>query len=121
MEIHIKYTGIEPGTELKEYIQKRLKFLDKIVPQTELWQKGPREAVHTWVEIGKVTRHHQRGLIWYAECQLKMPGKQSIRATSTNYDLGAALDEVKEDLSRLLKKEREKWLAITKRGHRKRE
>jgi len=36
MEIHIKYTGIEPGTELKEYIQKRLKFLDKIVPQTEL-------------------------------------------------------------------------------------
>jgi len=114
MELHLKYTNLEPSPETKTFIRDKLGFLAKL-------PLPAGKEVHAWIEIAKTTRHHQRGLVWYAECQLKMPGKQSIRATSTNYDLGAALDEVKEDLSRLLKKEREKWLAITKRGHRKRE
>ncbi len=116
MEIHLKYTGIEPETELKEYIHKRLKFLDKLASQIDSWQAGPNEAVHAWVEIGRVTRHHKKGLVWYAECELKMPGKKSFRAASTNYDLGVALDEVKDKTELILQKTKEKYRSQRRRG-----
>ena len=34
-----------------------------------------------WVEIGKTTQHHQKGKVFRAECQMRLPGK-SIRSTA---------------------------------------
>ncbi|MBU4351219.1 hypothetical protein KKH63_02715, partial [Patescibacteria group bacterium] len=53
--------------------------------------------------------------VWYAECELKIPGKNSVRSTSTNYDLGIALEEVKDDISRLLRNEKDKQETKTRR------
>ena len=111
MEIHIKYTSFEPDQETKTYIQKRLNFLDKLVISAT--KSG--EVIHAWVEVGRVTRHHQQGKVWYAECELKMPGRNSIRSTSTNYDLDIALEEVKDDLTRLLREEKDRQETKTRR------
>ena len=111
MEIHNKYTSFEPDQETKIYIQKRLNFLDKLVVSV----KPENAEIHAWVEVGRITRHHQQGKVWYAECELKVPGRNSIRLTSTNYDLGIALEEVKDDLTRLLREEKDRQETKTRR------
>src|SRR3989338_6219983 len=115
MEIHIKYTSFEPDQETKIYIQKRLNFLDKLAISVKPGTTKLGEAIHAWVEVGKTTRHHQEGKIWYAECELKMPGRNSVRSTSTNYYLGIALEEVKDDLTRLLREEKDRQETKTRR------
>jgi ribosomal subunit interface protein len=102
MELHLKYTNLEPSPELKIFIGDKLGFLAKL-------PLPAGKEVHAWIDIGRTTRHHQRGLVWYAECQIKMPGKKTIRATSTNYDLGAAMDEAKDEIELILKKTRDKY------------
>lgn len=100
MELHLKYTNIEPAEDIKAYIQKRILPLEKL-------SLGVAE-IHAWVEVGKTTRHHQEGKIWYAECQLQLPGKKSFRATATREGLFAAIDEVREELERILRNSKEK-------------
>ena len=114
MEIHIKYTNIQPNQDLKSYIGQRLGFLDKLAVPAHFGKKELGETVHAWVEIGKVTRHHRQGLVWYAECNIRWPGK-NLRATSTNYDLGAAIDEVKDDIELILRKTKEKKMEFIRR------
>ena len=101
MELHLKYTNIEPVEDIKVYIQKRILPLEKLL-------LGVAE-IHAWVEIGKITRHHKEGKIWYAECQLQLPGKKSFRATATREDLFIAIDEVKNELERILRNSKEKY------------
>lgn len=99
MNFHIKFTNLEPDERIKELIQKKIGPLSRLLDETTV--------VHAWVEVAKTTEHHKEGRIWYAECQLKFPG-QSLRSTSTSYDLIAAIEEVKDDLSLILKKEKDK-------------
>ena len=101
MQIHIKYTDFEPNDEFKEFLVKKLAFLSKL--------RLPKESAHAWVEVGRARRHHKEGKVWYAECQLRLPGKKSFRATSTNYDLGSALEEVKDDLELIINKTRDRY------------
>lgn len=101
MEFHLKYTNIEPAEDIKDYIQKRILSLEKLLP-------GVAE-IDAWVEVGRTTRHHQEGKIWYAECQLQLPGKKSFRATATREDLLTAIDEVKDELERILRNSKEKY------------
>jgi len=102
MEIHVKYTNIEANAELKDFLQKKLGFLVKLaLPVT----------THAWIEVSKITRHHQQGKVWYAECELRTPGQKLIRATSTNFDLDAAVDEVKDEIELLFQKTKEKNLS----------
>jgi len=115
MEIHIKYTSFQPDEQAKVYIQERLDFLDKLIIPVKPQATKLGEAVHAWIEVGKVTRRHQQGKIWYAECELKIPGKNSVRSTSTNYDLGIALEEVKDDINRLLRNEKDRQETKTRR------
>lgn len=102
MNFHIKFTNLEPDERIKNLIQKKIGSLDKFLDKAEA-----KSSVHVWFEVAKTTEHHKEGRIWYAECQLKFPG-QSLRSTSTSYDLIAAIEEVKDDLSLILKKEKDK-------------
>ncbi len=67
-----------------------------------------KPRVEVWVEIGRTTRHHQKGDIFRAEAQMRFPGK-SIRAESERDDLKLAITEVKDELQRELKKYKGKY------------
>lgn len=108
MEIHLKYTNLEPSSELKTFIRDKLGFLEKLPLPVG-------KDIHAWIEIGRTTRHHRRGMVWYAECELRIPGQKSVRATSTNFDLGAAIDEVKDEIELLFQKTKEKRLSQRKK------
>ena len=120
MKIVIKTTNLKLNRELKNYIEEKIGSLEKFakVFQSEnyynsFFTKG-KPRVEVWVEIGRTTRHHQKGDIFRAEVQMRFPGK-SLRAESEREDLRLAITEVKDELQRGLKQYKNKLTAQTKR------
>jgi len=116
MDFHIKFTNLEPDERVKSLIRQKIGSLNKFLDGIEVKRPGLGPVVHAWVEVGKASEHHKEGRVWYAECQLKMPGK-NLRSTSTNYDLTAAIEEVKDDLGLILKKAKDKREDLARQRH----
>ena len=106
MKIVIKTTNIKLTFALHQYIEEKINSLEKFL-----------KIVEAWVEIGKETRHHQKGPFFRAECQMRLPGK-SIRSEARQKDLRLAIDEVKDELQRELKQYKNKMMAKIKRSAR---
>ena len=109
MKIVIKTTNLELSQELRDYIQEKIGSLEKFAKIFQgknyyngFFRKG-KPRVEVWVEIGRTTRHHQKGDIFRAEVQMRLSGR-SVRAESEREDLKLAVTEVKDELQRELKK-----------------
>ena len=120
MKVVIKTKNLKLNRALEEFIEEKINSLEKFakVFYTEryfdhFFGKG-KPRVEAWVEIGKKTLHHQKGPIYYAECQMRFP-KRSLRATSQRKDLKLAITEVKDELQRQLKQYKNKLTTQTKR------
>ncbi len=110
MQINIKGTGMELTEAVKEYIGKRLNSIEK-------YQKSENGEVSAEVEVGKMTEHHKKGDWFKAEVNLR--GDSGLfRAVSTQSDLYAAIDDVKEQLERQLTGMKDKKQTLYKRGAR---
>lgn len=119
MKINIKCTQLELTKPLKEFIEKKINALEKFLKvfSEEKETKKGKASIEAWVEVAKTTQHHQKGMVYYAECQLRLPRK-SFRAVATRENLKMAIKEVKEELEREIKREKEKRMAKVKRGAR---
>jgi ribosomal subunit interface protein len=124
MKIIIKTTNIKLGRGIRKYIQEKIGELEKfakIFQEEEhcngFFGKG-KPRVEAWVEVGKTTLHHRKGLVFRTEVQMRLPGK-SIRAEAVGEDLKLAIVEVKNELQRELKQYKGKAEAVTKRRARK--
>jgi len=72
------------------------------------------------VELAKSTKHHKHGKIWYCEANLFIPGLAvPIRARATELSIPGAIDEVKDELEREIKKYKEKFRSTAIREARK--
>jgi len=91
MKIKIHKTNIELNEALVIWIEKKIGGLDKFLKHID------PAAMESRVEIGKPSGHHHKGMVWYAEVNLKLPGKL-LRATNTNKDLRTAINRVKDEL-----------------------
>jgi len=106
MRIIIKATNIKLTKSLRDFIEEKIgeleKFLEDILKKIDIFNgKEPRAEVY--VEIGKPSRHHRKGEVFYAEAQIPLPGK-GVRSEACREDLMMAIVEVKDELQRLLKK-----------------
>jgi ribosomal subunit interface protein len=124
MKITIKATNLELGEVLKKKIEKKINSLEKFAKRIfgkKYWDgffgKG-RPRAEAFVEIAKSSGHHRKGLVFYAECQIRFPGK-SLRAEAQRESLELAINEVKEELKREIKKFKGKLVAKYERGARK--
>ncbi|TSC90806.1 MAG: Sigma 54 modulation protein/ribosomal protein S30EA [Parcubacteria group bacterium Gr01-1014_2] len=97
MDIKINPTNIKLDEALIVWIETKIGGLEKFLKRLD------PAAVEARVEIGKPSKHHHKGLVWYAEANLKVPGKL-LRATNTNKDLRLAINQVKDELQRQIKK-----------------
>lgn len=98
MDIKIKSTGIDLPQTIVNYIY------DKIGSLGKFWQDlQPKNVVKIRVEIGRTTKHHKKGAVYRAECNIGLPGR-ILRAEARNWNLRVAIDEVKDELQRQLKK-----------------
>ena len=59
------------------------------------------------VEVGKPSKRHKSGPIFYAEANLKIDGKL-LRAEATHADLRTAIDKVRDELHIQIKKFKER-------------
>lgn len=101
MKIEIKSTNIKLSDALIVYVEKKIGSLSRFL------KKFDPLVVRARVEIGKPSKHHQKGQVWYAEVNLSVPGKL-LRATNTNKDLRLAINQIKDELQRQIKKYFEK-------------
>ena len=94
---------------IKDYLGQKLNSLDKFLPNDE--------SISADVELGKITNHHQKGDIFRAEVNLKIPGRL-IRAVAEEWDLRVAIDAIRGELQKEIKINKEKNLSLYKKGAR---
>jgi len=97
MKIEISPTNIKLDEALLVWIEKKIVSLEKFLKRID------PGAVEARIEIGKPSKHHKKGMVWYAEVNLKLPGKL-LRATNTNKDLRTAINQVKDELQKQIEK-----------------
>lgn len=109
METKIKTTNFEITPSIRTYLQEKLNALDKFLPNDE--------SIFADVELAKTTKHHQKGDIFKAEVNLKVPGRL-IRAVAEEWDLHVAIDAMKDELQREITGNKEKNISLYRRGAR---
>lgn len=108
MRINYKGTNIVLSDEMKEYFEKRILGLKKIID-------FDNPTLFLAVELGKTTNHHQHGDVFRAEVNLEVDG-QMYRAVSEREDLYTAIDEVKDELTLELTKQKGRRMSLIRRG-----
>jgi ribosomal subunit interface protein len=124
MKIVIKTKNLKLNQALKDFIEEKINSLDKFAEILQNQEKyfdhffgKGKPRIEAWVEIGKETLHHQKGPVFWAECQIRFP-KISLRSTAQSENLKTAINEVKDELQRQLKQYKNKLVAKRKRGAR---
>lgn len=93
MNIRILGKNLELTKAIKDYVEKNVAKLEKIFDN----------IIEANVEVGKTTHHHKKGKIFRAEINLKVP-RTLLRAEEEAEDLYQAIDLVKEEIERQLRK-----------------
>lgn len=92
MQIIIKTTQLELTDALNQYVEDRIKALEKYIGRFE--ERG--EAVAR-VELAHTTQHHRNGAVFNVEVNLHMNG-DIIRAARDGEEMYATIDAVKDIL-----------------------
>ena len=100
MKVTIKATNLKLTPEVKKAIEEKIATLDKFIPHINT-------PVEAFVEVALETRHHKKGKIYYAEANIKVPGK-IIRSEAREENIYRAINEIKDELQRLLKEYKKK-------------
>jgi ribosomal subunit interface protein len=107
MNINIKTTGISLTPSISDYVEKRLRPIEKLLQDDS--------TVQCDVELAKTTNHHRHGDIFKAEVHIV--GKDmDIFATVEKEDMYAAIDLVQEEVIRQIKSRKEKRQSLIRRG-----
>ena len=118
MKIVIKTKNFRLTKTIKNFIEEKINSLEKFSKifgkeyYNHFFGRGKPRA-EAWVEVGKETLHHKKGPYFWAECQMRLPGR-SLRSTARSNDLKLAIIEIKDELQRELKEYKEKIIDKTK-------
>lgn len=109
MRINLKTKNFSLMPSIEAYLKEKINSLDRFLL--------PDDSIYADVELAKITRHHQKGEVFRAEVNLKIPGRL-IRAAAEEWDLRIAIDAVKDNLQREIKTNKEKNISLYKKGAR---
>lgn len=98
MDIRIKATDYQITTETESYLAQRLETLEKFIGEKS-------ELTRCEVEIGRDAGRPRHGAnIWFAEIRVISPGTASVYARNNSESVNGAIDDVKEEVERQLRK-----------------
>ncbi len=100
MQVDVYAKNIELTPAIRSFVEEKVGSLAKFL-------KGGAETLEARVEVGKPSRHHKSGQVFYAEVNLKI-GKKLLRAQAEHFDLNAAIDQARNELERQIKKFKDK-------------
>ena len=109
MKINLKTTNFVLTPSIKVYLEEKLSSLDKFLPADD--------SIFADVELAKTSKHHQKGDVFKAEVNLKIPGRL-IRAVAEKWDLRIAINAAKDNLLREIKTNKEKNIYLYKKSAR---
>ena len=113
MKTNIKATNITLTDSITTYLNGKIIPLERL-----LVNEGDPAKILAEIEVGKTTRHHKHGEIFRAEINLHF-GPHYLRVEAVADNLYAAIDQMKDELSREIKHFRKKEGTIFRRGARK--
>lgn len=113
MRLIIKYTNLSATPAIDAYVDQKIGTLKKFFVD---WEKTREVLVE--VELARTTHHHNKGDVFYAEVNIDTPVKL-LRATHKDWDLRVAIDQVKDQLQREIKKFNAKGRPQDSRGQEK--
>lgn len=93
----LKGTNIELIATLRTFIDERVESIAKLLGQKQ------KEAAKMDIEVGRPSKHHRKGAVFYAEINLEV-GPKLFRASAQDEDLHTAIDAVRDELKRQLRK-----------------
>ena len=97
MDIRIKSTDYTITAATEAYLAQRIATLTKLVRN--------EETARIEVELGRDAGRPRHGAnIWFAEIQVLVPGQERIYARNNSESLNGAIDDVKEEVERQLRK-----------------
>lgn len=109
MQIKIKTTNIELTDALSAYVEEKFRGVEKFTPPHN--EENPLLEV----EIGKNTNHHRSGDVFSAKASIEVRGK-IFRAESEKEDLYVAIDDARDELSRVITSHKDKDRTLVRRG-----
>ena len=110
-KVNIKATNYELTADIREYIDHQISKFQKFLP------KGTEETILD-VEIGKTTEHHTNGPVFRAEFNMEYKG-QFLRSESTQENVKSAIDIASDEMSRQIRKNKERKNDLFKKGSQK--
>lgn len=123
MKIVVRAKNLKLTSSLKKYIEEKVNSLEKFVNACydekyfeEFLGKG-KPKCEAWIEIGKTIGEQRRGPIFFAEGQIKFPGK-TLRSRVEDKDMRLVINEMKDGLQRELKQYKNKTDTQIKKGAR---
>lgn len=107
MNISFKATQTELTAEIKDYAERKVEDVAKLL-------NGDRETAICDIELAH-SRPQQTGPVFYAEVNLQAGGSL-YRATAEEESFEAALDKVKDELFKEIKRDKEKKKDAVRKG-----
>lgn len=86
MIITVQTKGVDMTDPIREYAHEKLESLTKFFDG----------IVRVGAVVGQRSEHHKKGKIYFAEVNLDLPKKQTIRVEKEAEDLYKAIDKVKD-------------------------
>lgn len=111
MNFNIKGKNMELTDSIVGYVETKLQQVTKLVDAKD-------KAAHADIELGRTSKHHNKGDVYRTEINLRIKGKM-LRSVSEKDDLYASIDEMKDMIMAEVKQYKEKReLGFRKGGQR---
>jgi len=101
MKFILQGKNIEITDSIQDLVSTKIDFLEHFTARFN------QDAIEARVEVGKPSKHHRSGFVFYAEINLKLPGGL-LRAEASHLELNFAINEVFKEIERQIKKYKDK-------------
>lgn len=111
INFHISTKNTDLTPDLTNYIHEKLGVIEKFIhPSSD-------QEILAEVEIGLRSRHHRKGDVYRAEINLTVDGKK-YRAVTKENDMYSAIDKLKDEVSRIVRKSENRYETLFRKGAR---
>ncbi|MEY4747106.1 MAG: Sigma 54 modulation protein / ribosomal protein [Candidatus Parcubacteria bacterium] len=110
MDIRVKTTDYQMTQDVSEYLNGRLRSLEKLLG-------ADAQLARCEVELGRDAGRPRHGAnIFFAEIHIICPGGAKAYARNNSESINGAIDDVKEETERQLRRERKLHIRLYRRG-----
>jgi putative sigma-54 modulation protein len=113
MQINLLGKNLELSEEIKDYVTKRVTNLEKLLTRIE----EANGKVLASFEVSRSTNHHKAGVVFHADCLIKIDGEE-FYGSADEEDLHQAVDRVKDSLYNDINKHKGRKQTLFIRGAR---